>query len=103
MHDADCRNIVKVKEWYDVLNKTLHNEIGRSVIETLDITPWLINKVGLKIWFEFEKWARPKYMSALYKFLCYLLPSKEERNNEFYRTNENISDEQQQTLFNDIV
>lgn len=82
MHDADCRDIKKVREWYNALNEALHNEIGRSVLESLDITPWLIDKVGLKTWFKFEKWARPKYQSALYQFLCYLLPSKEERKSE---------------------
>lgn len=96
MHDVDCRDIAKVKEWYHILDDAVHNEIGRSVLETLDCSAWLIDKIGLKRWIEFEKWARPKYQSALYQFLCYLLPSKEERKVE---EPIRISTDGQQSLF----
>lgn len=80
MKDVNCRDGEKVNEWYSILVKALYDNIGRTVLETLDCSAWLIGKIGLEKWIIFEQWARPKYQSALYQFLCYLLPSKEERN-----------------------
>ena len=79
---VDCSDMEKVKEWWDVLNAALRAGIGRSVMESLDCPPYVIGKVGLKTWMEFEQWARPRYLSALYAFLCYLLPSQEELKHE---------------------
>jgi hypothetical protein len=99
MQDVDCRDILKVTEWYNIMNDAVHNEIGRTVLETLICSAWLIDKIGLKRWMEFEQWARAKYQSALYQFLCYLLPSKEERKNEPERIG--ISNNQQDLLFSE--
>lgn len=79
---VDCSDMQKVKGYWDVLNIALRAGIGRSVMESLNCPPFLINKVGLKTWMEFESWAKDKYLSALYSFLCYLLPSQEELKNE---------------------
>jgi len=72
----------RVREWWDVLNVALRAGIGRTVLESLDCPPFVMAKVGLPVWLEFEAWARPKYLSALYAFLCYLLPSQEELKHE---------------------
>ncbi len=71
--DTDRRN-----EWWRILGAALRSGIGRSVIESLDCPAFLIRQVGLQTWVEFESWARPKYRTALYRLLCYLLPSQDE-------------------------
>jgi len=79
---VDCTDMGRVREWWDVLNVALRAGIGRTVLESLDCPPFVMAKVGLPVWLEFEAWARPKYLSALYAFLCYLLPSQEELKHE---------------------
>jgi hypothetical protein len=79
---VDCTDRDRVHEWWDVLNVALRAGIGRTVLESLDCPPFVIAKVGLSTWMEFEAWARQKYMSSLYSFLCYLLPSQEELKHE---------------------
>lgn len=69
-------------DWWRVLNETLRAGFGRSVLETLECPAFLMRTNGLATWTEFEAWARPKYKTALYRFLCYLLPSQEELKNE---------------------
>lgn len=78
MRRVDLSDLTQVMEWWGVLNVALRAGIGRSVMETLDCPPFVIAKVGLQTWLTFEAWARPRYLSALYAFLCYLLPSQEE-------------------------
>ena len=69
-------------QWYSYLNEALRAGIGRSVLETLDCPQAVMRQVGLAAWLEFEGWARDKHKSALYAFLCYLLPSQEELKRE---------------------
>lgn len=52
--------------------------IPRPVLETGDPDPALARKVGLPLALEFREWALLRRESALYQFLCYLLPSAEE-------------------------
>ena len=78
MRLVDLSDKNQVDEWWQALNAALRAGIGRSVLESLVCPPFLIGKIGLKRWMEFEQWAQPKYSSALYAFLCYLLPSQEE-------------------------
>ena len=75
---VDCSDMSLVNEWWTVLNKALRDGIGRSILETVDCPPYLISKVGFTVWRDFEEWASDKKLSALYAFLCYLLPSQEE-------------------------
>jgi hypothetical protein len=79
---VDCSDRERVDAWWQRLNQSLRAGIGRSVLESLDCPPYVIGKVGLSAWLEFEAWARDKYLSALYAFLCYLLPSQEELKHE---------------------
>jgi len=78
MRLVDCTNMPQVNEWWNILNAALRAGIGRSVLESLDCPAYVIQKVGLSTWLEFEQWARSKNQSSLYAFLCYLLPSQEE-------------------------
>jgi hypothetical protein len=80
---VDCSDMVQVRDWWKVLNGALRNGIGRTVLESLDCPPYLMRTVGLSTWMAFELWAKDKYLSALYAFLCYLLPSQEELKHEF--------------------
>ena len=79
---VDLTDMAQVNDWWSVLNTALRAGIGRSVLESLECSPFVMGKVGLKTWLDFETWARPRYLSALYAFLCYLLPSQEELKNE---------------------
>lgn len=75
---CDCRDNVKVNEWYNVMDAALRTGFGRSVIESLICPPFLLQKYGFEKWIKFEKWAKPKYQSPLYHLLCYILPSQDE-------------------------
>jgi len=102
MVDADCRNEKKIREYWSRMNDALNAGIGRSIIETLDIAPFVLGKVGVKSWAEYERWARPIYQSGLYQFIAYLLPSAEERKNDGSSTetrNETVSSDEQLSLF----
>lgn len=79
---VDCTDAQLLNDWWAHLNIALRAGVGRSVLESLDCPSFLIRKVGLKTWMDFETWAKPKSKSALYAFLCYLLPSQEELKNE---------------------
>jgi hypothetical protein len=82
MVNADCRDEAKVREYWAQMNAALTAGIGRSIIETLDISPFVLGKVGVKTWTRYERWARPNYKGGLYQFIAYLLPSVEERKNQ---------------------
>lgn len=82
MRLVNCSDVVKVNEWWNILNVALRNGIGRTSMEKCDCPPYLMQKVGLKTWLDFHNWAKDKYLSALYSFLCYLLPSQAELKNE---------------------
>lgn len=77
MDVVDCSDRVKVVDWWERLRSTREAGIPRPVIETLDCSVHLLSK-HLKLWTEFEGWARPRYQSSLFRFLTYLLPSEEE-------------------------
>jgi hypothetical protein len=81
MRVVDCSDRDDLIEIWLRLNRALRQGFGRSVLETVECPPWLMAKVGLAAWLEFEAWARPRRNSALYAFLCYLLPSQEELKN----------------------
>jgi hypothetical protein len=73
--------MVRVAEWWHILNLALRDGFGRTILENLECPPFVIRKAGIKKWLEFERWAKPKHQSAVYSFLCYLLPSQEELKN----------------------
>jgi len=82
MRLVDCSDRNRLMAWWQTLNTALRGGIWRSVIESLECPNIVIKNVGINTWLKFEAWARPRYQSALYGFLCYLLPSQEELKNE---------------------
>lgn len=75
---VDCTDREKKMDIWNTLNAALRQGFGRSILESLDCPGPIMAKVGVKEWMEFEAWARPRFKSALYAFMCYLLPSQEE-------------------------
>jgi len=79
---VDCSDSEKINRWYNIMDDALRNGIGRTIIETLEISPLYIPKIGIDRWIAFEKWARPKINDPLYKFLTYFMKSQEELKDE---------------------
>lgn len=78
---VDCSDSVIVWDTWLRLRAAQDAGIPRPLIETLDISPGYIGKIGWRVWRDFETWARPRIFSSLYQFMTYLLPSKEELKN----------------------
>jgi len=96
---VDCSDEHLVLDWWGVLNAALRLGIGRLVMESLDCPSFVMRKVGMSKWMEFEAWAKPKVNSSLYAFLCYLLPSQEELKNEKRDENNGVETPRQKLLF----
>lgn len=79
---VDCSDLDQVHDWWSTLRYYQDAGIPRPVLETADPEPHLIRKIGAAMALEFHAWAEPRHESALYQFLCYLLPSVEELKNE---------------------
>jgi hypothetical protein len=75
---VDCSDMDAVEDTWARLRAAQDAGIPRPLIESLDIAPGYIGKVGWRVWCDFEAWARPRMRSPLYQFLTYLLPSMEE-------------------------
>jgi hypothetical protein len=75
---VDASDKAKVNDWYNTLNEYLHIGFGRTVLESLDCSPFVMQKYGVDKWIKFQSWAKDKYQSPLYQLLCYILPSQEE-------------------------
>ncbi len=74
---VDCSDRQKVQDWWQIMRATRTAGIPRPVMESLDCSVHLMSK-HLRLWLDFERWARDKWQSPLYRFLTYLLPSQEE-------------------------
>jgi hypothetical protein len=74
----DCSDNAKVMDWWWQLRKFQDAGIGRRSMEQVDVPSGVLKKIDLRVWLEFVSWSRDKWQSALYRFLLYLLPSKEE-------------------------
>ncbi|MBI5056975.1 MAG: hypothetical protein HZB61_10215 [Nitrospirae bacterium] len=83
MRDVDCSDHARLMAIWDRLNVELRGGIGRGVLESLLCPPFLLRQIGAGRWIDFERFARPLFQGALYRFLCYLLPSQEELKNEY--------------------
>lgn len=75
---VDCSESVKIKEWWEKLDRFIRLGISRTCLELGDIDQWAIKNAGLLECYNFMKWSQDKNRDPLYKFLCYLLPSKAE-------------------------
>lgn len=74
----DCSDAERVQRWWDELRTFQDAGIPRPVLETADPAPHLMRKIGVETSLRFLDWAGSRYQSALYQFLCYLLPSADE-------------------------
>lgn len=74
----DCSDIDLVTDWWGNLREAQNGGLKRTVIETLEIPVFVYNKIDTALWLKFRGWAADKRESALYRFLCYLLPSQAE-------------------------
>jgi len=79
MKYVDCSDYENMMLIWNRLNQALKDNISRPIIESLDTGTYVIEKIGIKKYMDFVKWARKYYLSALYAFMTYLLPSMEER------------------------
>jgi hypothetical protein len=79
---VDCSDRVRVTEWWQRLNAELRHGFGRQILESGEVPPYLAKKLGIARALELESWMADKVRSALYRFLCYLLPSQEELKKE---------------------
>lgn len=75
---ADCSDVGKTKILYDTMHDMQISGFGRKILETLDCPPGYLKKYGFEKWNKYREWAKPFYQSALYQFVCYILPTKEE-------------------------
>lgn len=75
---VDCSNRLIVAETWQHLRVAQDAGIPRPLIEDLAISPGYMAKIGWRLWRDFDAWARPRMHSPLYRFLTYLLPSREE-------------------------
>lgn len=75
---VDCSDRPKLEDWWTRINAALRLGFGRKALETLECPAWVMAKVGVDAWLEYLAWAKPIQHSALYSFLCYLLPSQDE-------------------------
>jgi hypothetical protein len=78
---VDCTDRAVVGEYWRMMRSAQDAGIHRPLIESLDISPGYIAKLGWRRWRDFEHWARPRHRSVLYRFIVYLLPSMEELKN----------------------
>ncbi len=75
---VDCSDVQLVQATWRRLRDAQDAGMPRPLIESLDISPGYMGKIGWRVWREFYRWAYPRRLSALYQFLTYLLPSQEE-------------------------
>jgi hypothetical protein len=79
---VDCSDHALLIDWWGILNTAFRAGIGRHVMGTLTPISATFAFAGIQAWMDFHAWAKPRYMSPLYQFLCYLLPSLEELKND---------------------
>jgi len=89
---VDCSDRQKVLKMWQRMRDAQDNGISRPLIESLDISPGYIIKLGWRRWIEFERWASPIIQSPLYRFIAYLLPSIAELKGETDEDQDNGSE-----------
>ena len=80
--DVDCTDHASLLKIWNRLNAEFRHGIGRKVLESLVCPPYLLKRIGVQHWLDFEKWSRPIVGAPLYRFLTYLLPSQKELQDE---------------------
>lgn len=77
LFEMDVVDAREPHDWWEIIRDARTAGIPRPVIETLDCSVYLMSK-HFALWRDFERWARDKWQSPLYRLLTYLLPSEEE-------------------------
>lgn len=67
----------RVSDWWQAMTDFQSQGISRMTMEDMTVPPGVIAK-QLAAWINFQKWAKGKHKSPLFKLLCYFLPSKDE-------------------------
>lgn len=75
---VDCTDKGALQDTWGTLRHYQDAGIPRPVLETGDMEPHLVGKVGVALALDYQRWARSRIESALYQFCVYLLPSAEE-------------------------
>ena len=75
---VDCSDREALQGMWDALRRYQDAGIPRPVLETGDLEPHLVGKIGVDVALEYQRWATPRIESALYQFCVYLLPSADE-------------------------
>jgi hypothetical protein len=75
---VDCSDSATLQATWSALRRYQDIGIPRPVLEVAELDAAMVAKVGVKTALEFQAWARPRASSALYQFLVYLLPSRDE-------------------------
>jgi hypothetical protein len=76
MLDVDCSDPSHVVEWWGMLRKFQDIGLSRAWLEKSD--GYVDKDTSIEARIRADKWCREKRFDPLYRFLCYLLPSKEE-------------------------
>ena len=79
---ADCSDPERVMGMFERMKSIQLVGFGRKIIETLECPPGYQKRYGFGPWNEFYSWAKSIYLSPLYQFVCYILPTKEEMDAE---------------------
>jgi len=81
---VDCSDRRKIDDWWGVMLDAMQRGISRPSLEELSVYAPTLKKVGFSYWNDLKEWGKDKYLSPLYKFLCYLLPSQQEIKEGFF-------------------
>lgn len=76
---ADCSDRAWLAEAWARLRAMQDAGWPRPVLETLMPASGLLTRLDWRVWDDFERWARPHAQGGRYRLLCYLLPSRDER------------------------
>jgi hypothetical protein len=79
---VDCTDQDRLVDWWNIMDSAIRTGIGRQSMDTLLPSHTTLSVAGIAAWMDFYNWARSKYLSPLYRFLLYLMPSQEEIKND---------------------
>lgn len=74
---VDGTDRARVNDWWEAMLNYQRQGISRMTMEDMMVPPGVIAN-QLAAWINFQKWAKDKHKSPLFKLLCYFLPSKDE-------------------------
>jgi hypothetical protein len=75
---VDCSDRTELRVMWEKMRGYQDAGIPRPVLETGELDAYLVAKIGIPTAMQYQKWSAPLVWSAVYQFVVYLLPSKEE-------------------------